>query len=225
VNAAIPPYPSSAPGATAVRPIDFVAAYAAFATPGQRPEPRFVVRAEDRAGRAVWAPAVAAPTAAVDPRVAFIVRDMMRDVVDRGTATSVRRYVPARVPVAGKTGTTNDNADVWFVGATPDLVAGVWLGFDRPKTITRGAAGGTLAAPVWGQMVGRWYQNRPVGTAWNAPPPAGVVAVELDRQTGLPADSTTAPQRRVTEYFLDGTQPGARPFDPISVFGAGTIRP
>jgi penicillin-binding protein 1A len=225
VNAQIPRYPSSALGATAVRPLDFVEAYANFATLGQHPEPRFVARVEDAAGRAVFAPPAAAPSAGVDPRVAYIVRDMLRDAVDRGTASSVRRVLPARVPAAGKTGTTNDNADVWFVGMTPDLVAGVWLGFDAPKTITTGAAGGTLAAPVWAQMMARWYQGRPAGDGWDAPPPAGVVALELDRQTGLPADSLTPPPRRYTEYFLDGTQPGAVAFDPVTIFRAGAVGP
>jgi penicillin-binding protein 1A len=225
VNAQIPRYPSSALGATAVRPLDFVEAYANFATLGQHPEPRFVARVEDAAGRAVFAPPAAAPSAGVDPRVAYIVRDMLRDAVDRGTASSVRRVLPARVPAAGKTGTTSDNVDVWFVGMTPDLVAGVWLGFDTPKTITSGAAGGTLAAPVWGQMLARWYQGRQAGDAWNAAPPPGVVSAELDRQTGLPADSLTPPARRYTEHFLDGTQPGAAAFDPYGVFRAGAIGP
>ena len=99
----------------------------------------------------------------IDPKVAFIVRDMMRDVVERGTATSVRRYVPANIPVAGKTGTTNDNTDVWFVGMTPEIVAGVWLGFDKPKTITPGAAGGTLAAPIFGKMVADYYATQICG--------------------------------------------------------------
>ena len=82
---------------------------------------------------------------------------MMREVVERGTATSVRRYLPATIPVAGKTGTTNDNSDVWFVGMTPEIVAGVWFGFDKPKTITPGAAGGTLAAPIFGKMMAEYY--------------------------------------------------------------------
>ncbi len=224
INTPIAPNPANALGATALQPLDFVAAYAAFDNGGQAVSPRFVARVEDRAGRAVWAPAAAPPAPAVDPRVTYLVRDMLRDVVDRGTATSVRRYVPARVPVAGKTGTTSDNVDVWFVGMTPDLVAGVWLGFDRPQTITSGAAGGTLAAPVWGQMVARWYQGRTAG-AWGAPPP-GVVSLVLDRQTGQPADTTTPDARKYTEYFLEGTEPGAQAFDPWSVFRAGpVIRP
>ena len=220
IRAPIAAYPSSALGASAVQPLDFVTAYATFANLGVAVEPRLVARVEDRAGRTVWSPPEVAPSLALDPRVAFIVRDMMRDAVDHGTASSVRRYVPARIPVAGKTGTTNDNADVWFVGMTPDLVAGVWIGFDRPKTITPGAAGGTLAAPIWGQMVARWYGNRPAGS-WT--PPAGLVSVELDRQTGLPADSTTPPDRRYTEYFVEGTEPGAAPFTPWSLFRSGPV--
>lgn len=225
ISTPIAPNPANALGATALQPLDFVAAYAAFDNGGLAVSPRFVARVEDRAGRAVWAPAAVAPTPALDPRVTYVVRDMLRDVVDRGTATSVRRYVPARVPVAGKTGTTSDNVDVWFVGMTPDLVAGVWLGFDRPQTITSGAAGGTLAAPVWGQMVARWYQNRTAGSGWSSPPP-GVVSLVLDRQTGQPADTLTPAERKYTEYFLEGTEPGAQVFDPWSVFRAGpVIRP
>ena len=124
----------------------------------------------------------------IDPRIAFIVRDMMRDVVERGTGAPARRAVPANVPVAGKTGTTNDNVDVWFMGMTPDLVAGVWLGFDRPKTITPGAAGGSLAAPIWGEMMAKYYANRPMpAAAWT--PPLGFV----DRGA-RPSDGT--PRRR-----------------------------
>ena len=208
-----------------MQPLDFVAAYAAFDNGGLAVSPRFVTRVEDRNGRAVWSPTATPPTQAIDPGVAYIVRDMLRDVVDRGTATGVRRYVPARIPVAGKTGTTSDNVDVWFVGMTPDLVAGVWLGFDRPQTITAGAAGGTLAAPVWGEMIAKWYQSHPVGDSWNTPAPPGVVSLALDRQTGQPADTTTPDPRKYTEYFLEGTEPGAAAFDAWSVFRTGPILP
>jgi penicillin-binding protein 1A len=136
------PYPASAIGASALQPLDLVAAYTVFANLGAHVDPRFIYRIEDRAGAAVFTNPAAPPRMVIDPKIAFIVRDMMREVVDRGTATSVRRYLPASIPVAGKTGTTNDNTDVWFVGMTPEVVAGVWLGFDRPKTITSGAAGG-----------------------------------------------------------------------------------
>ena len=222
INTPIAANPANALGATALQPLDFIAAYAAFDNGGFAVSPRFVARVEDRTGRTVWAPAAPAPTPAIDPRVTFIMRDMMRDVVEHGTATSVRRFVPARVPVAGKTGTTSDNVDVWFVGMTPDLVAGVWLGFDHPQTITAGAAGGTLAAPVWGQMIARWYQGRAAGDGWTPVPP-GVVSLVLDRQSGQPADTTTPDARKYTEYFLEGTEPGAQAFDPWSVFRVGPV--
>jgi penicillin-binding protein 1A len=156
---------------------------------------------------------------AMPAEVAFIVREMMRDVVDRGTATAVRRYVPYSVPVTGKTGTTDDNTDVWFLGATTDLVAGVWLGFDRPRPIMPGAAGGTLAAPIFGQMLARSSYGR--GAPWL--PPAGLVTAELDRASGALAESTTPPDRRYLEYFLPGTEPGALRVDARRLFGWGPI--
>src|SRR5881396_422080 len=132
----IAPVPSSAIGASVVQPLDLVAAYTTFANLGTPVEPSFIYRIEDRNRKVVLTREVTALPPALDPRVTYVVRDMMRDVVERGTASSIRRYLPASIPVAGKTGTTNDNSDVWFIGLTPDLVAGVWLGFDKPVTIT-----------------------------------------------------------------------------------------
>ena len=209
--------PASAIGASAVHPIELVAAYAAFANLGTAVDPQFVLRVEDRAGRTVWSPQAVAAEPALDPRVAFIVRDMMRDVVERGTAASVRRYLPERIPAAGKTGTTNDNTDVWFIGMTPDLVAGVWLGFDAPQSIMPGAAGGSLAAPIWAQMMARWYGGR---SAEEWLPPPGLVIADLDRDTGEPADTLTPPERRYTEYFIEGTEPPSLRFDPWSIFAS-----
>ena len=215
----IAPYPSSALGASVVQPLDFVAAYASFDNGGVAVEPRFVQRIEDRAGRTVFTPQVAPARSAMDPRVAFIMRDMLQDVVTRGTATALRKIVPARIPVAGKTGTTNDNTDVWFVGMTPELVTGVWLGFDKPAMISPGAVGGTLAAPIAGQIIAAAYGNRASGV-WTPPP--GVVPVELDRATGQPSDGRTPDERRYVEWFMAGTEPGA-PVWPWSLFRLGPI--
>ncbi|MBA3890557.1 MAG: PBP1A family penicillin-binding protein [Gemmatimonadaceae bacterium] len=199
-------FPSSALGASVVRPLDFVAAYSVFANLGEAVEPRLLVRVEDASGRTLHAPGPPRVTPALDPRVAFIVRDMLQDAASRGTGAPARRLVPASVPVAGKTGTTNDNRDVWFVGMTPDLIAGVWLGFDVPRTIMPGAAGGTLAAPIWGQLVGRWYAGRTPGQ-WTMP--GGLTSVELDRETGYIADEFTPANQRYVEYFIPGTEPDA----------------
>lgn len=220
IAAPIAPYPSSAIGASAVQPLDLVAAYAAFDNLGARIEPRFITRIEDASGRVVWQNRVQLPTPVLDPKVAFIVRDMLRDVVERGTATSVRRYLPEAVPVAGKTGTTDDNTDVWFVGMTPDLVAGVWLGFDKPRSIAPGVAGGSLAAPVFGRMLQLAGVSR-ASAPWVPPP--GLIAAELDRATGALATVATPPERRYTEYFLDGTEPAQLRMDVWRILKAGSI--
>lgn len=220
ISAFIAPYPSSAIGASVVQPLDLVAAYATFANLGRRVEPRFVEGIEDKGGKVVWQPRPNAGQQVMDPKVAFIVRDMMRDAVERGTATAVRRYVPSSVPVAGKTGTTNDNADVWFIGMTPDLVAGVWMGFDTPKTITPGAAGGSLAAPVFGRLVQRAGVGRGA-SAWL--PPEGLVMAELDRVTGQVATPETPVDRRYPEYFIPGTEPPILRMDAWRILRLGPL--
>lgn len=205
ITPAMDPVPASAIGASVVHPIDLVAAYTAFANNGQVVQPRFITRIDDGNGKTVFARPASTPQQILDPRVAFIMRDMMRDVAERGSGTQARKAVPDGIPVAGKTGTTNDNVDVWFVGMTPDIVAGVWLGFDKPKTIASGAVGGGLAAPIWGQMIGRYYANH--STAGWGPPPDGLVYAELDRGTASLATPTTPPDQRYIEYFLPGTEP------------------
>lgn len=228
IQSTIAPYPSSAIGASVVQPLDMIAAYTTFANLGTPVEPRFIHRIEDRSGKVVYSAPVRALPPALDPRTTFVVRDMMRDVVERGTASSIRKFLPASVPVAGKTGTTNDNSDVWFIGLTPDIVAGVWLGFDKPKTITPGAAGGSLAAPIWGRMMSRYYAStagrssieRSAGQ-WT--PPIGVISGELDRATGQLATIATPAQRRYTEYFVEGTEPDPLKADPWKLFRFGPI--
>jgi len=227
LSSKIAPYPSSAIGASVVQPLDLVAAYTTFANLGTPVEPRFIYRVEDRNRKIVLSREVKALAPALDPRVTYVVRDMMRDVVERGTAASIRRYLPASIPVAGKTGTTNDNSDVWFIGLTPDLVAGVWLGFDKPTSITAGAAGGSLAAPVWGKMLARYYAAKPeiltsrAAEQWT--PPVGVIFGDVDRATGELATDQTPPDRRYTEYFVEGTEPASLKADPWKLFGWGPI--
>ncbi|HUQ45051.1 MAG TPA: PBP1A family penicillin-binding protein [Gemmatimonadaceae bacterium] len=216
----IMPVPASALGASVVRPLDYVAAYTVWANLGSVVEPRLVTRIEDAAGRSVYQRPPSIPKSVMDPRVAFIVRDMMRDAAERGTGGPARRAVPSSITIAGKTGTTNDNVDVWFMGMTPDLVAGVWLGFDRPKTIMPGAAGGSLAAPIWGAMMARYYAGRTAPATWT--PPVGMLTADLDRVTGQVADANTPVSQRYTEFFVPGTEPEPLRSVPwkVPVFGA-----
>jgi len=227
IDSRIAPYPSSAIGASAVQPLDLVAAYTTFANLGTPVEPRFIHRIEDGNGKVVLSREVRALAPALDPRVTFVVRDMMRDVVERGSGSTIRQYLPASIPVAGKTGTTNDNTDVWFIGLTPDLVAGVWLGFDKPATIAPWAGGGSLAAPIFGRMLARYYAENPQLVAAQAMaqwgPPIGVIAGDIDRETGAVADEATPAERRYTEYFVEGTEPVALRADPWKLFGWGPI--
>jgi len=110
--------------------------------------------------------------------------------------------------VAGKTGTTNRGRDVWFVGTTPELTTGVWLGFDRPRTIVSGGSGGRLAAPVWARVM-RDLPDRPPGggDAWSVP--EGVVRARIDASSGYLADDDCPGGRVREEYFREGSAPDA----------------
>jgi penicillin-binding protein 1A len=194
----IPPLPSVAIGATAVRPMELVRAYTPFATLGYRVEPRFVTRVEDRDGKVVWRARVKRRRV-MDRGVAFVVTTMLRGAIDRGTGTAARAALGDGVPAAGKTGTTNDATDAWFVGFTPDLVGAVWFGFDRPRTIIRQGSGGTLAAPVWGRIMRVAQRGAP--EPWKAP--GGVVR----RTVAVSGDRVIAPGCRARgatydEFFL-----------------------
>ncbi|HEX8245513.1 MAG TPA: PBP1A family penicillin-binding protein, partial [Longimicrobium sp.] len=182
ISTPISTLPSTALGAAEVKPLELVRAFAAFSNGGALVEPHLVRRVEDQAGNIVWQRDDAEAHRVLEPEEAFVLTSMLRDVVDRGTATPVRA-AGFRGPAAGKTGTTNGATDVWFVGYTPDLVGSVWFGFDRPETIVPNASGGTIAAPVWARIMNRIYQHRRMPAAW--PVPAGVITEQVDRRTGL----------------------------------------
>ncbi|HVG46400.1 MAG TPA: PBP1A family penicillin-binding protein [Longimicrobium sp.] len=200
----IQPYPSTFIGAAEVVPIELVAAYSVFATGGALSRPRLIRRVVDTDGTVVYQ-APSERRFVLSPAVSFLTTSLMRDVVDRGTGSGVRQSLPAAIPAAGKTGTTDEGADVWFIGVTPDLVAGVWLGFDRPKAILADASGGGLAAPVWGRVVADHYRRHPAPAPWNAPPDLQVR--QVDRRTGMLATPYCPAGDVATEWFLSGTEP------------------
>nr|MDQ3388521.1 hypothetical protein [Gemmatimonadota bacterium] len=139
-------------------------------------------------------------------------------VVDRGTGYNARNpeigNLPYTVPAAGKTGTTNESTDVWFVGYTPDLVAGVWVGLDNPRTIISGATGGAIAVPVWAQVMRAAYAGREPPPAWPRPP-----AVVTRRISGGRAVAENCPWGGggYTDYFAArfAPQPGCEAPQPL----------
>ena len=129
---------------------------------------------------------------------------IMKDVVQRGTAAGTVGSV-FRIPAGGKTGTTNDGADVWFIGYTADLVAGVWMGMDRPQKIKSNAQGGILAAPAWTAFMTEVYRRKPSPPDW--PKPEQVIARQIDRTNGLLKNPFCPAEVVYTEYYVPGTEP------------------
>lgn len=206
IETAIDRVPAAFLGSTALHPAELVAAYAAIGNGGQAVTPHLITRVEDRTGRVVYRHD-APPRQAMDPRVAFLTRRALRDVVDRGTGGAARRggYWG---PAAGKTGTTDDWRDAWFIGFNGEVVVGVWLGFDRPRRIMTGGFGGTLAAPVWGAIMRDLYGAG--GDAPDLPPrPPGLREVEVDVETGYAVSGLCLPEDPRLELFLPGTEPRA----------------
>jgi penicillin-binding protein 1A len=213
ITTPIPPYPSIHIGAADVYPIELVAAYSAFATLGTRASANAITRVENAKGDVLWEPnPVKAPV--MSPEEAWLMVSMMKDVVQRGTAAgSVGSQF--RIPAGGKTGTTNDGADVWYIGYTSDLVAGVWMGLDRPQKIKANAQGGVLAAPAWTAFMNEVYRRKPAPPDW--PRPEGIIIRQIDPVSGMLAGAGCS--GAVSEYFIAGTDP-TQPCIP-SGFGTG----
>jgi penicillin-binding protein 1A len=203
IRSALPNYPAMALGAVDVTPLELVAAYATFANGGLRVHPRLVRRIEAADGTVLWSAEIAPPDTMMDPRDAFQLTSMLQGVVDNGTARVVRD-MGVKGPVAGKTGTTNNAADVWFVGYTPSLVAGVWFGYDTPRAIAPHASGGHLAAPTWAEFyLNGWREPASSANGWRAP--AGMTMRVIDPTTGMLAGEYCPVRQR--QWFKPGTEP------------------
>jgi 1A family penicillin-binding protein len=203
ITSALPNYPAMALGAVEVTPLELVAAYATFANGGLRVHPRLVRRIEAADGTVLWSAEIAPPDTVMDPRDAFQLTSMLEGVVDNGTARVVRE-MGVKGAVAGKTGTTNNAADVWFVGYTPSLVAGVWFGYDTPRPIAPHASGGHLAAPTWAEFyTNGWREPASSANGWQPPP--GMTMRVIDPTTGLLAGEYCPVRQR--QWFKPGTEP------------------
>jgi 1A family penicillin-binding protein len=169
-----PDVPSLALGSGLVTPLDLTAAYAVFPTLGYRVRPRALVSVRNAAG-AIVHQVHAEREQILSEQVAYQMVTMLQDVVNRGTGAGARR-LGVRGPVGGKTGSTNEYRDAWFVGFSSSVVVGVWVGFDQPQRITAGGSGSRVALPIWADFMRRTQRRLP---ALPIAPPAGLQAEEL----------------------------------------------
>ncbi|MFN0115302.1 MAG: penicillin-binding protein 1A [Paracoccaceae bacterium] len=214
------PYLANALGAQETTLYKMVAAYAMFANGGERVEPTLVDRVQDRWGKTVYrhdqrecpdcgkatlppgrAPEISSNRERVmDAITAYQLTSMMRGAILRGSGSGVR--LP--VPVAGKTGTTNDAKDVWFIGFTSNIVAGCYMGFDQPRTLGPGAFGGTLCVPVFQAFMEEAIKKYG-GTEFTVPP--GGHFISINRFTGERLPDDISGDFVQAEYFRDGVEP------------------
>lgn len=186
---------SIALGSFNIAPLDLASVYAVFAGNGIKTKPISIKYVLDRKGR-VLESNNPEPEQTISPQTSFLITSMMEDVIQHGTGW--RAKVLGR-PVAGKTGTSNDYKDAWFVGYAPSLVGCVWVGFDSFKTLGPQETGGKAAAPIWTAFM----QNALSGEAEDFARPEDIVSVMIDPKTGLLSRDDSGLQ----EFFREGTQP------------------
>ena len=179
---------------------DLMLAYTPLANGGIRPEARTIIRIYEKY-RSNWTETPPVVNAVLPPAIAYVTTSMLKDVLSYGTAKSLLGFSKER-PAAGKTGTTDDYRDAWFIGYTPQLITGVWAGYDKPKPMGKGFTGGAICAPIWGRFMRSALKDQP---AADFPQPDSVISVQIDPTTGDLA-APGCPQRR-EEFFVMGTQP------------------
>ncbi len=228
----LPPYLSFSLGAGETTLMRMVTAYAMIDNGGRRIKPTLIDRIQDRYGHTVYKhdqrecigcdakkwdnqpepSLIDRREQVLDPMTAYQITSMMEGVVQRGTAAGAGFQREVGKPVAGKTGTTSDYKDAWFIGFTPDVVAGVYLGFDKPRSLGRGATGGALAAPIVKNFMKVALAGKPA-VPFRVPP--GIKLVRIDHKTGMRAGPDTNPKNIILEAY----KPGTGPADPYQVIG------
>ncbi|MFQ5894882.1 MAG: penicillin-binding protein 1A [Nitrospinota bacterium] len=195
------PYPSMALGSFEVTPLELTSAYATFAAGGLRPEPFAIRYIANNEGR-VLEEHVPRVDRALRPETAYLISHLLKGVVTRGTGRAARSL---DYPLAGKTGTTDEFRDAWFIGYTPSIALGVWVGMDDHSELEFRATGAAAALPIWKRVMARWLQDRP---REDFPVPPGVVHVAVEPASGLLASSEC--KGSLIEAFVEGTAPRER---------------
>lgn len=206
ISSPLPPYESLALGAGDVSPLEMTAAFGVFANHGVYVEPNSILRIDDKDGNIIEEN-MPLRREVLSEETSFIMTSMLQGVVDEGTGTRIRQYF--HLPAAGKTGTTNDFADAWFVGYTPHISTGVWVGFDN-KTVhftNWDGQGGRAAAPIWGRFMKYVYDDPSIAMPLEYfQKPAGVTLDTICADTKKLA--TEYCPNKTTEYFTEKTRPG-----------------
>ena len=184
----VQPYLSSALGSSEATLQEVVSAFAVFPNQGVRVTPFEIVRVADRQGN-VLEENRPTSTEALRADTAFVMTHLLRGVVERGTAA---RAASLKWPLGGKTGTTDDFTDAWFIGFDPDITIGVWIGYDKKKSLGNGESGAQAALPIWMDIMKAWIGDRKTPPEFAVP--ANVVFLPIDRHTGAPVDR--APRAR-----------------------------
>jgi penicillin-binding protein 1B len=198
VESPLPSVPSLALGSADVTPLELARAYATFASGGVRPRVRTFEDVIDDTGTTLERQPIEFERV-LDAGTAFLVTSLMQGVVDRGTGSGVRA-VGISGPVAGKTGTSNEERDAWFAGFTPEMVVVLWVGFDEPRSLGQAAA--RIAVPIWARFLREATGGEVAGVF---PVPGDIAELEIDPATGaLALDDCPA---RQPEFFLRGTEP------------------
>lgn len=201
IESPLPPYLAVALGAAEATLIEMTSAYSVFPNQGVRMRPYAVQKVSDREGNLLEENRPEAREA-IRADTAFVLTNILRGVVQRGTAT---KAASLNWPIGGKTGTTDDYTDAWFIGFDPDITIGVWVGMDQKKPIGHNQTGGEAALPIWIDMMKAWIGDRKDPPAFE--PPGNIVFVSVDKGTGDAALPGTP--GAISEAFIAGTQPGS----------------
>ncbi len=203
IQTRFPPYPSIALGSVGVSLLELSAAYGVFSNGGERAKPISIQYVEDQHGKILIENQVEREQV-LDENVAYLVTHLMEGVIKYGTGRRAVSVYGLKRPAAGKTGTTNDNTDGWFIGYVPSLVAGVWVGFDNPRKSAK-KTGAFLALPIWARFINEGARG-PVGEEFRVP--SGILFRQIDRETGLLKSEGKCPEEKIIrEAFLVGSEP------------------
>jgi membrane carboxypeptidase/penicillin-binding protein len=196
----LPPYLSVAIGAAEATLVEMTSAYSVFPNQGVRLRPYSVLKVTDRDGN-VLEENRPEPKDAIRADTAYVMTSLLRGVVQRGTAA---KAASLNWPIGGKTGTTDDYTDAWFIGFDPDITIGLWVGYDQKRSMGQLGTGSDSALPIWIEIMKAW-----IGTRKDPPqfePPGNIVFVSVDRGSG--EEVTDGTPGAISEAFIAGTQPG-----------------